>query len=105
MNKRLVVIPLVFITIVFGSCLLAAAQQQPPPRPVDGDRQQMAARAPRPPDDPLGNDMFPPEMVMQHQRELALTEVQKTFMIGEMQRTNNRFTELQWQLQDAMEAL
>jgi len=105
MSKRLIVIPPVLIVIVFGSCLLASAQQQPPPRPVDGDRQQMPPRAPHPPDDPLAGDMFPPEMIMQHQRELALTETQKTFMLGEMQKTTTRFNELQWQLQDAIEAL
>jgi Spy/CpxP family protein refolding chaperone len=44
-------------------------------------------------------------MIMQHQRELALTEEQKTFMRGEIQRTTTRFNELQWQLQDQMEAL
>jgi Spy/CpxP family protein refolding chaperone len=105
MSKRLVVIPVVLITIVFGSCLLASAQRQPPLQPVDGDRQQMPPRAPRPPDDPLADDMFPPEMIMQHQRELALTDAQKTFMLGEMQRTTTRFNELQWQLQASMEAL
>ena len=42
---------------------------------------------------------------MQHTRELGLTDEQKTFMRGEIQRTTTRFNELQWQLQDAMEAL
>ena len=55
--------------------------------------------------DPLGDAMFPPEMVMQHQRELGLTDDQKTFMRAEINRTTTRFNELQWQLQDAMEAL
>ena len=105
MSKRLFVIPVIVITIVLGSCWLASAQQQTAPQPVDGDRQQMQPRKPRPPDDPLADDMFPPEMIMQHQRELALTDAQKTFMLSEMQRTSTRFNELQWQLQDAMEAL
>jgi Spy/CpxP family protein refolding chaperone len=138
MSKRLFVMPVILITIVLGSFLLAYAQQQPPPRqpgggdrqqgqpltivlgsfllayaqqqppprqPGDGDRQQMQPRQPRPPDDPLADDMFPPEMIMQHQRELALSDAQKTFMLSEMQRTNTRFTELNWQLQYSMEAL
>ena len=75
----------------------AEGPQQPPPR---GDRQQ-----PPPPPDPLGDSIFPPDMIMQHQRELALTEDQKVFMRGEIQRTTTRFNELQWQLQDQMEAL
>jgi len=99
------VIPLIAITIVLGSSLLASAQQQPPPQPLDGDRDQLQPRQPRRPDDPLADDMFPPDMIMQHQRELGLTDVQKTFMRGEIQKTTTRFNELQWQLQDAMEAL
>jgi Spy/CpxP family protein refolding chaperone len=106
MSKRLFVVPVILITIVLGSCLLASAQQQPPPKPpLDGDQQQLQPRKPRPPGDPLADDMFPPEMIMQHQRELALTDAQKTFMRSETQRASMRFDELQWQLQDAMEAL
>src|SRR2546428_10919269 len=60
---------------------------------------------PHPPMDPLGEAMFPPEMIMQHTRELNLTDAQKTFMRAEIQKTTTRFNELQWQLQDAMEAL
>jgi Spy/CpxP family protein refolding chaperone len=55
--------------------------------------------------DPLGDAMFPPDMIMQHARELDLTQEQKTFMRSEMQKTTTRFIELQWQLQDAVEAL
>jgi Spy/CpxP family protein refolding chaperone len=106
MSKKLFVISVILITIVLAGSRLASAQEQPPPKPpLDGDRQQMQPRSPRPPDDPVADDMFPPDMIMQHQRELALTDAQKTAMRGEIQRTTNRFNELQWQLQDAMEAL
>jgi len=55
--------------------------------------------------DPLGDAMFPPELIMQHTRDLGLTDEQKTYMRGEIQKTTTRFNELQWQLQDSMEAL
>jgi Spy/CpxP family protein refolding chaperone len=55
--------------------------------------------------DPLADVMFPPEMIMGHTRELEITNEQKTFIRGEIQKTTTRFLELQWQLQDAMEAL
>lgn len=55
--------------------------------------------------DPLGDVMFPPDMIMRHARELGLTDEQKSFMRGEIQRTTTRFNELQWHIQDAMEAL
>ena len=60
---------------------------------------------PRPQGDPLAEYVFPPELVMQHQREIALSDEQKTFLRGEIQRVTLRFTELQWQMQDAMEGL
>jgi Spy/CpxP family protein refolding chaperone len=42
---------------------------------------------------------------MQHQREIGLTDEQKAFLRGEIQRVSLRFTELQWQIQDSMEGL
>ena len=109
MSKRILVVPVMLITIVLGSSLIASAQQQPqqpPPQPVnDGERQQMQPRGPRPPDDPLADVMFSPDMIMQHQRELALTETQKTSMRKEINQASARYNELQWQLQDATEAL
>src|SRR5260221_12229854 len=78
---------------------MVAAQQ---PQPAQSPRGQMH---PHPPMDPLGDAMFPPEMIMQHTRDLNLTDEQKTFMRAEINRTTTRFNELQWQLQDAMEAL
>lgn len=74
------------------SAVWAQQPQQPPP-------------APPPPMDPLGDVMFPPELIMQHTRELDLTAEQKAFMRSEIQKSTTRFNELQWQLQDAMEAL
>jgi len=96
----------IMVALLVASVLLIVAMvpaQQP--QPPDGQQQPRPAHAPHPPMDPLGAAMFPPEMIMQHTRELGLTDEQKTFMRGEIQRTTTRFNELQWQLQDAMEAL
>src|SRR2546421_12882837 len=102
MSKRFIVIPAFVITIILASCAFVSAQQPPP---GDGAGQQMQPRMPQPPDDPLADAMFPPEMIMQHARELNLTPEQKAFMRDEIQKTTTRFNDLQWQLQDAMEAL
>src|SRR2546421_10539559 len=102
MSKRFIVIPAFVITIILASCAFVSAQQPPP---GDGAGQQMQPRMPQPPDDPLADAMLPPEMIMQHARELNLTPEQKTFMRDEIQKTTTRFNDLQWQLQDAMEAL
>lgn len=95
--KRIIGLMVVALSIGFVS---ATAQENPPP--AEG---QPLQRAPRQPHDPLANVMFPPELIMQHQRELGLTDEQKTYMRGEIGKTSARFNDLQWQLHDATEAL
>ena len=58
-----------------------------------------------PPDDPLGENLFPPELIIQHQQAIGLTEQQKTVLKTELRQSQARFTELQWQLQDEMEKM
>jgi len=60
---------------------------------------------PAPPQDPIGEAVFPPELVMQHQQAIGLQPEQKNYIREEMRKAQGRFTELQWQLQDAMESL
>jgi Spy/CpxP family protein refolding chaperone len=89
------------MTAVFG--LLAgdvASAQQP-----QNDPPQQPRMPPPPPPDMLNNSIFPPDVIMEHQRELGLTDQQKAFMRGEINKTSTVFNDLQWQLQDAMEAL
>jgi Spy/CpxP family protein refolding chaperone len=103
MKTRIGIIGSLLIAGLLVSVALVSAQQPPPApqTPAPGT----PAYAPHPPMDPLHDAMFPPEMIMQHTRELGLTDEQKAFMRGEIQKTTTRFNELQWQLQDAMEAL
>ena len=102
MKRRIGLLVGVFAAAFLLSVVLVAAQQ---PEPPQGPKPQSQTPPPHPPMDPLGDAIFPPEMVMQHQRELGLTDDQKMFMRGEINRTTARFNELQWQLQDAIEAL
>src|SRR5215475_13262931 len=101
MKRKSAILIGIIIAVALATALVSA--QQPPQQPRQPDDQQQP-RPPHPPMDPMG-EMFPPEMIMQHQRELALTEDQKAFMRSEINKTSTRFNELQWQLQDAMEAL
>lgn len=57
------------------------------------------------PNDPLGDSLFPPELVMQHQQAIGLSEEQKNSLKAELRKAQMRFTELQWQLQDETEKL
>jgi Spy/CpxP family protein refolding chaperone len=109
MKRRIgFMIAAVSIGLLIGIPLLHAQQPAPPAMPQSPSRPSVPPRAPvppQPPMDPLGDVMFPPEMIMGHARELGITDDQKIFMRGEIQKTTTRFLELQWQLQDAMEAL
>jgi Spy/CpxP family protein refolding chaperone len=103
MKKRIGLLVAMFTAAFLLSVVLVSAQQPEPPQGQKPPQGQPPP--PRPPMDPFADAMFPPDMVMQHQRELGLTDEQKTFMRSEINRTTTRFNELQWQLQDAMEAL
>jgi Spy/CpxP family protein refolding chaperone len=102
MKKKIATLVLVLSVGTLMGVVLVSAQQ---PQPAQPPQEQMLPRPPHPAMDPLGDAMFPPEMIMQHTRDLNLTVEQKTFMRAEINRTTTRFNELQWQLQDAMEAL
>ena len=103
MNRRIaIIIAILGVSVLVGIPLLLA---QPPSQNPTSPGPQRAPQPPPPNMDPLGDVMFPPDMIMGHARELGLTDEQKTFMRGEIQKTTTRFLELQWQLQDAMEAL
>lgn len=105
MKNRIGLLVAIFAAAFLLSIVPVSAQQPEPPQGQTPQPQGGGPPPPRPPHDPLGDAMFPPELVMQHQRELALTDEQKAFMRSEINRTTTRFNELQWQLQDAMEAL
>jgi len=99
-TKIATLVLILLVGTLLGAVLVSA--QQPQPAPPQG---QMQPRPPHPPMDPLGDVMFPPEMIMGHTRELNLTDEQKTFMRTEINRATTRFNELQWQVQDEMEVL
>jgi Spy/CpxP family protein refolding chaperone len=75
-----------FITLLFLS--ISAFAQQPPPN-----------------DDPIGRQLFPPEMVMGHQEELGLQEKQRTAIRSEVHKVQSRFVDLQWQLSEDTEKM
>jgi Spy/CpxP family protein refolding chaperone len=104
-NKIALVVSVILAGVVLGAVLVSAQQPQQPPQQPQPPEPQSQPRPPHPPMDPLGDSMFPPDLIMQHTRDLGLTDEQKSYMRAEIQKTTMRFNELQWQLQDAMEAL
>jgi Spy/CpxP family protein refolding chaperone len=61
--------------------------------------------AQQPPDDPMRDVLFPPEVIMQHQQAVGLSDEQKNTLKTEVRQAQTKFTELQWTLQDEVERL
>src|SRR5215468_3601343 len=61
--------------------------------------------AQHPPSDPLGENLFPPELVMQYQEALGLTEEKIALLETELRQAQARFTDLQEQLQAEAEKM
>jgi len=95
--------------VAFLFATVATAQQpgQPMPPPNGPGADNLPPNHPHPPGppDPLAHLMFPPDMIMNHARELNLTDEQKTFMRSEIQKATTSFQDLQWKLQDQVEQL
>ena len=60
---------------------------------------------PAPNDDPIGRQLFPPELVMGHQEELALQDKQRAAIRAEVVKVQTRFIDLQWQLSEDSEKM
>lgn len=83
----------IYAIALLGLALAApVAAQQPVPAPAHGE-------------DPLSKLLFPPELVLQHQGEIALRPEQRTAIthaIGELQ---GKVLDTQWRMQDASSQL
>jgi len=88
---------IIHICAVFFLAMGLAAGQQPSPAPE--------ARPPQPGPDPFGQSFFPPELVMQNQQAIGLTDEQKSYFRTEIRDAQIKFTDLQWKLQDEAEKM
>jgi ParB-like chromosome segregation protein Spo0J len=55
--------------------------------------------------DPLGESLFPPELILQQSEAIGLTEEQKGSLMSELQAAQDRFAEMHEKLQAASDAL
>ncbi|MBL8187693.1 MAG: hypothetical protein JNK38_06780 [Acidobacteria bacterium] len=53
----------------------------------------------------LAENLFAPELILQHQQAINLTEEQKSFFKTEARKTQAQLTELQWKLEDGVEKI
>lgn len=77
----------------------AALAQQPPQQPQPPQQMQPA------PDDPIGRNLFPPELIMRYQQDIALAPEQRAAITKAIQDFQNKTVELQWQMQDQTQRL
>jgi len=73
--------------------LVASAGAQQPPQGA------------QPPDDPLARVLFPPELVMQHQQDIALRPEQRATITKAIQDFQTKVVDLQWRMQDQSQRL
>ena len=74
---------------------VAAAAQQPTTPPAQ----------PPQPEDPLARVLFPPELVMQHQQDIALRAEQRAAITKAIQEFQTKVVDLQWRMQDQSQRL
>jgi Spy/CpxP family protein refolding chaperone len=55
--------------------------------------------------DPIAEQVFPPELVMENQQAIGLTDAQRGSIRNEVRQAQRKLTDLQWQLQDEVEKL
>jgi Spy/CpxP family protein refolding chaperone len=102
-----IMIAAVFAVAFLFAIVTAQEPRQPghPPKVPGADNLPPNHPHPPGPPDPLAHLMFPPDMILNHARELNLTDEQKTFMRSEIQKATVSFQDLQWKLQDQVEQL
>lgn len=64
-----------------------------------------AAESPAQKDDPIGRNLFPPELVMSHQQQIGLEEDQRETIKKEIGKAQSKFLDLQFQMQRESERL
>jgi Spy/CpxP family protein refolding chaperone len=63
------------------------------------------ARGQKADEDTIGRNFFAPDLVMQHQEAIGMSDDQKTFLKTEIRQAQLKFTDWQWKLQDEMEKM
>jgi Spy/CpxP family protein refolding chaperone len=67
--------------------------------------QQQGGMSMGPQRDPMHENLFPPEMILRHENDIGLTDDQKKAVREAVLNAQTQFTKLQWEMQDAHQAL
>lgn len=99
---------IIAFVLALGLCLGGTALAQPGPA---GQTVVAPAGSGEPanqrvtPNDPIGDALIPPDVIMSHQGELGLTDQQRKSIESDVTRAQQRFIQIQWQLSAAIEKL
>ena len=88
--------------LLFAGSALAQELGPVPPAPLAPQR---PLAPPAPLADPFGGALFPPELVMTHQRAIGLDTEQRDAIRETIRSIQPQFTDLQWEMQDAAEVM
>jgi Spy/CpxP family protein refolding chaperone len=78
-------------TLLFVFLIAVSAYAQQPPTPPD--------------DDPIGRQLFPPDLIMSQSQKLRLDDKQRNTIKSEVHRAQSKFIDLQWEAKEAGEAM
>jgi Spy/CpxP family protein refolding chaperone len=105
MRKHLLTSGGVALAAAIVSIVLIRALSPNPPPTEEMEDQRPRANLPLPPPDPLAEHLFPPELIMQFQSEIELTDPQREFIMAQIQEAQPEFEELQQRVQQEAAAL
>ncbi len=63
------------------------------------------AQSPQPADDPIAQNLFPPELVMKYRQEINLDDAQSKALKEAIQKAQAKFLDMQWDMQSESEKL
>ena len=84
---------------------ICAAQTPPQPPPQVPPSPQVPLSPPAPPGDPIGQQLFPPELVMQYQRAIGLTAAQRSGITDAIAGMQSKVLTVQWDMQTESQKL
>jgi uncharacterized membrane protein len=91
------------LALTLATVSAGVAQQPPrPPQPAQGPQQP---QPPQPPDDPIGRNLFAPELIMRYGQDIGLAPEQRATITKAIQEFQNKTVDLQWQMQDQTQRL
>jgi Spy/CpxP family protein refolding chaperone len=85
-------IVLTFVLLFLTAGLLQAQSATPVAKPQAGP-------------DPFAGSFFSPELVIQNQTQIGLSDDQRAYLKNEIRQAQLKFTDLQWKLQDEVEKM